>query len=158
MTLGFVQPSDEARIYQLLQEVGLPTSDLTSGHFEHFLAMKDGAALLGVVGVERLSAHRGLLRSLAVKPEYRGKRIGAELLEAAENHACSMGMREIYALTTTIEPWLTRLGFERSDRETLPEDVRATSEFRSLCPSSAATMRKTLRVPAEGKPYHFVCA
>jgi amino-acid N-acetyltransferase len=158
MTLGFVQPGDEASIYALLQESGLPTNDITPEHLQHFLVMKEGGALLGVAGVERLNAHRGLVRSLAVAPAHRGKRIATQLYAAIENHACSMGMREVYALTTTIAEWLARLDFERVERNAIPDDVRATPEFSGLCPASAAVMRKTLRVPSEGSPNLYVCA
>ena len=57
MTLGFVQPNDTSSIYDLLQESGLPVSDLTPEHLQHFLVMKEGDALLGVAGVERLGLH-----------------------------------------------------------------------------------------------------
>jgi amino-acid N-acetyltransferase len=98
------------------------------------------------------------VRSLAVAPAHRGKRIATQLYAAIENHACSMGMREVYALTTTIEEWLARLDFERVERNAIPDDVRATPEFSGLCPTSAAVMRKTLRIPAEGSPNLYVCA
>ena len=129
MTISFVQNHDEASVYQLLQESALPTQDLTTEHFKHFFVMKEEGEILGVAGVERLSAQRGLMRSIAVKPEYRGKQIATQLYHAAEEHACSMGMREVYAFTTTIEPWLTRLGFERIERESAPDDIR---QHRSL--------------------------
>jgi amino-acid N-acetyltransferase len=158
MTISFVQTNDEASVYQLLQENALPTQDLTAEHFQHFFVMKEAKEILGVAGVERLSAQRGLVRSIAVKPEHRGKRIATQLYHAAEEHACSMGMREVYALTTTIEPWLTRLGFERIERENTPDDVRQTSEFSELCPTSAVILRKTLRVLSEEKPHLYVCA
>ncbi|MFY7997867.1 MAG: arsenic resistance N-acetyltransferase ArsN2 [Candidatus Kapaibacteriota bacterium] len=158
MTISFVQNHDEASVYQLLQESALPTQDLTTEHFKHFFVMKEEGEILGVAGVERLSAQRGLMRSIAVKPEYRGKQIATQLYHAAEEHACSMGMREVYAFTTTIEPWLTRLGFERIERESAPDDIRQTSEFSGLCPASAAILRKTLRVLSEEKPHLYVCA
>lgn len=158
MTLGFVQPRDEASIYTLLRESGLPTDDLTSEHLRHFMIMKEGDELLGVAGVERLSAYRGLVRSIAVSAAHRGQRIATQLYAAVENHACSMGMREVYALTTTIEDWLARLDFERVERDNVPAEIRATAEFSTLCPASAAVMRKTLRVPAEDAPTLYVCA
>ncbi len=158
MTISFVQNHDEASVYQLLQDSALPTQDLTAEHFRHFFVMKEEGEILGVAGVERLSAQRGLMRSIAVKPEYRGKQIATQLYHAAEEHACSMGMREVYALTTTIEPWLTRLGFERIERDNAPDDIRQTSEFSALCPASAAILRKTLRVLSEEKPHLYVCA
>lgn len=158
MTLGFVQPNDTTSIYELLQESDLPVSDLTPEHLQHFLVMKEGGAVLGVAGVERLGLHRVLIRSLAVSPAHRGKRIASQLYAAIENHACSIGLREVYALTTTIEEWLMRLDFERVERSDVPDDVRSTAEFTGLCPASAVVLRKVLRVPAENAPNLYVCS
>jgi amino-acid N-acetyltransferase len=158
MMTSFAQTSDEACIHELLQSVKLLTADLTTEHLQHFMVMQDGEEILGVAGVEHVSPHRGLLRSLAVWESYRGRGIAKTLYEAIENHACAMGMREVFALTTTIEPWLMRLGYERVERSDVPDDIRQTKEFSGLCADSAAVMRKTLRVPSTTLPAVYDCA
>jgi amino-acid N-acetyltransferase len=158
MVLGFAQEHDEARIHELLREAKLPTNDLTSQHLRHFFVMRKGANIVGVAGVEQIGKHAGLVRSIAVRDDVRSQGIARKLYNAAEEHACSMGLREVYALTTTIADWLTRLGFERLQRENAPEELRQTQEFSSLCPDSAVIMRKTLRVHSERLPHTFECA
>jgi amino-acid N-acetyltransferase len=158
MVLSFARTSDESSIHTLLRAANLPTVDLTTDHLQHFMVMQDGEEIVGVAGVERVSPHRGLLRSLAVQESHRGQGIATKLYETVENHACAMGMREVFALTTTIEPWLTRLGYKRLERDSVPHDVRQTQEFSGLCAETAALMRKTLRVPSETLPAVYECA
>jgi amino-acid N-acetyltransferase len=157
MVLEFAQEHDEARIQELLREANLPTNDLTTRHLQSFLVMRDGDSILGVAGVEPIGKTFGLVRSIAVQADARGKGIAAKLYAAVEEHACSRGLREVYALTTTIADWLTRLGYERLHRDDVPEELRNTAEFSSLCPASAVVMRKTLRVPSERLPNTFEC-
>lgn len=63
---------------------------------------------------------------------------------AAEARARSHGVQQLCLLTTTAERFFERLGYERADREAAPTAIRGTSEFTSLCPASAAFMRKRL--------------
>lgn len=158
MVLGFAQEQDEQAVHTLLRSAKLPTKDLTVQHLRHFLVMRNGAEIVGVVGVEQIGKFLGLVRSIAVKETYRGKGIAGKLYHAAEEHACAMGLREVFAITTTIEEWLTRLGYERVSRENVPKELRQTKEFSGLCPQSAAIMHKTLRVPSEQLPGTFQCA
>lgn len=158
MTLGFAQPSDETSIRALLKSAHLPTDDLTPEHLRHFIVMKEQNNIIGVAGVERLGRHSGLIRSIAVESQFRGQGVAGKLYRAVEEHACSMGLREVFAMTTTIEAWLGRLGFTRLQRDNAPEDLRKTSEFTSLCPSSAAILQKTLQVASKQLPGTFECA
>jgi amino-acid N-acetyltransferase len=158
MVLEFAQEQDEARIYELLKEANLPISDITPQHLRHFIVMRDGEHIVGVAGVEPIGNFIGLVRSVAVQERTRRQGIASKLYRAVEEHACSMGLRETYALTTTIADWLTRLGYERLQRDDAPEELRKTPEFGGLCPASAAIMRKTLRVPSERLPHTFECA
>ncbi len=158
MVLGFAHTHDKARIDEILRSAKLPTDDLTPEHLAHFLVMRDGENILGVAGVEKIGKFSGLVRSIAVQEEYRNQGIAAKLYNAAEEHACSMGLREVYALTTTIADWLTRLGYKRLSRDNAPEELRQTKQFSGLCSQSAHIMHKTLRVPSERLPGVFECA
>jgi len=82
-----------------------------------------------------------LLRSLAVDPRRRREGIGERLLRAVVDLARRRGARELYALTTTIEPLLARRGFTRVDRAGVPAAVRRSPAFETLCPASAPCMR-----------------
>ncbi|MFN2646213.1 MAG: arsenic resistance N-acetyltransferase ArsN2 [Burkholderiales bacterium] len=140
--LNFFRPSLGA-VHALLREAELPTADLTSAHLEHFIGCGVGESLAGVVGVE-LYPPLALLRSLAVAGAERSQGLGARLVGEAERHAREHGASEIYLLTTSAERFFSRAGYERIDREAAPSAIRATREFASLCPASAALMRKPL--------------
>src|SRR3982750_1556120 len=86
----------------LLASAGLPTSDLTAAHCEHFFYWGPADAPAGLVGLEPLG-DLALLRSLVVSPDARSSGTGTALVRFAENHARSLGMRAIYLLTTTAE-------------------------------------------------------
>jgi amino-acid N-acetyltransferase len=64
----------------------------------------------------------------------------------------------LFALTTTIADWLTRLGYERLSRDNAPAELRQTPEFQDLCPDSAIILQKTLRIPSTQLPGVFECA
>jgi len=53
--------------------------------------------------------------------------------------------QDVYLLTETAESFFVRLGFEPISREEAPADIRASEEFRCLCPESAAFMRRSVK-------------
>jgi amino-acid N-acetyltransferase len=142
MDLRLYQPSVSSA-ERLLARSRLPTADLTPALMQHFLACGPPEDLAGVVGLE-LYGPVALLRSLAVAASHRSTGLGKTLVAAAEAHAQSCGVQELCVLTTTAERFFERLGYERADRDAAPTVIRGTSEFTSLCPASAAFMRKRL--------------
>jgi len=135
--------ADLPAIRSLLDRCGLPTGDLQRERLENFFVCHRGDQLAGVVGIDTLG-EIGLLRSLAVTPELRGRRIAHGLWMRAQADALRRGVRRLYLLTTTGERLFTRWGFRRIARELVPDSVRATEEFTSLCPSSAIAMTLAL--------------
>ena len=89
-------------------------------------------------------ADSALLRSVAVDVTIRGSGVGHRLTESALDLARTFNVRAVYLLTTTAEDFFPKLGFERIDRDLLPESVRASVEFQSACPATAIAMRKVL--------------
>jgi amino-acid N-acetyltransferase len=140
----FARPT-ESPVRALLTASHLPTDDLTAQHFEHFLGCGTPDAPVGVVGLE-LYGETALLRSLAVDDAARGTGCGKALVAAAEAHAQGHGVRQLYLITTTAEPFFAALGYERSARDVVPEAIRGTAQFAGLCPASAAVMTKSLPV------------
>ena len=122
-----------------MSEARLPHLD---GPAAVFVA-REGGAVVGTVAVETYGAD-GLLRSLAVAPGARGRGVGARLVEAAEAHARSAGLASLSLLTTTAAPFFSSRGYREVGRSDVPEAVRASSEFRGVCPPSAAAFLKTL--------------
>jgi amino-acid N-acetyltransferase len=132
----------------LLGANGLPTRDLTAAIALY--GVRDRRGLEGVVGIEPCG-DVGLLRSLAVRPDRRGSGLGSALVLEAERLAAGRGLRALYLLTTTAEPFFGRRGYARLSRDQAPPEIQATSEFASVCPSSAAFMCKQLHPSGGGE-------
>ncbi len=141
--IDLARTGDLPAVKRLLDESGLPSSDLTAEKLGHFLVARDGGAIVGVIGVEPLGGD-GLLRSAAVVTAHRGRGLGAELVAALERRARELGIRRLYLLTTTAESFFGARGYERVAREAAPHAVRDTTEFRELCASTSVLMMKDL--------------
>ncbi len=136
------RPSPAAAI-ALLAAARLPVEDLTVTHFEHFFFAGPATAPTGLVGIE-IFGESALLRSLVVAPEQRGTGEGAALLRHAEQYARDRGVRALYLLTTTAEPFFARRGYRRAARESAPAPIKATREFAGICPASSTFMTRQL--------------
>ena len=132
-------------VTRILGEAGLPCSDLTPAHLEHFFGCGSIGAPDGIVGLE-LYESVALLRSLAVISKCRGRGCGTALVAQAELFAGSQGVREIYLLTTTAQGFFERLGYARVLREGAPVAIQRTQEFSTICPSGSAFMVKRLPI------------
>jgi amino-acid N-acetyltransferase len=128
----------------LLKASDLPTADLTDGRMKHFFYSGPAAAPTALVGFE-FCGPNALLRSLVVAPAHRSNGLGAALVQHAENFARAKGAESMYLLTTTAESFFKRRGYVEADRETAPEEVRATREFSGICPESSAFLVKDLQ-------------
>jgi len=127
----------------LLAACSLPNSDISEKKLQHFFGCGAQGNPRGVVGVE-LYGEVALLRSLAVAEDVRGKGCGKRLVREAEQYAASSGVKRLYLLTTTAEPFFASLGYAKVNRESVPEPIRATTEFSGLCSTSATVMAKDL--------------
>lgn len=132
-----------AKVKELLTACKLPSSDLRAAHLEHFFGCGREDQPKGVIGVE-LHGKAGLLRSLAVEEATRGHGCGKRLVNEAEQYAAEHGVRSLYLLTTTAEGFFQTLGYVKVERALVPEAIRSTSEFSTLCPASSAVMVKQL--------------
>jgi amino-acid N-acetyltransferase len=141
--VGLAAITDRPEILSLLSAAGLPMSDLADGSQVEFLVARQGKHLVGVVGLERFG-EVGLLRSLAVGAEYQRQGLGLALTRALEAHAAATGICSLVLLTETASGFFRRYGYEAIARATAPQAVRASTEFRELCPESAICMGKRL--------------
>lgn len=134
--------SDELpEVTALLAANGLPVADL--GPAVRLLGVRDQRGLEGVVGLERHGPD-GLLRSLAVRHDRRASGLGSALVLEVERQAGAEGLESIYLLTTTAEAFFSHRGYARVPRDAVAAGIRGSSEFASVCPASAAVMRKRL--------------
>jgi amino-acid N-acetyltransferase len=143
VVIASARARDRQAIERMLAQAGLPREDI-GPHLRHFLVARRGGALVGVVGLEPLD-RRALLRSLAVRARHRGKGVGWLLCQRIEAKARRQGVKALYLLTTTAEPFFRRAGFRRIARSRAPGSVQRTREFQELCPATAACMVKPLR-------------
>ncbi|MGC2032276.1 MAG: arsenic resistance N-acetyltransferase ArsN2 [Steroidobacteraceae bacterium] len=127
----------------LLQAQGLPVSDITDEHLEHFFFMGSDGAPTGLVGIE-IYGTDALLRSLVVTENARTQGIGSALVQHAEDYATSRRVSALYLLTTTAEDFFERRDYRRIDRTQAPPAIQSTAEFARLCPASSAFMMKRL--------------
>lgn len=130
-------------VLRLLADAGLPTEDLGPDALDAFPVALDGDDVVGTVAVEAYGED-GLLRSLAVTPGRRGRRLGKRLVGVAEADARRRGLRSLALLTTTAAPFFESLGYAPAERAAVPEAIRQSSEFAGICPSSAACLTKRL--------------
>ena len=138
----FADASAAAPVQQLLRECGLPYEDI-GNHLDNFIIAKQGDKAIGLVGLE-LYGKVALLRSLAVAAPHRGRGIARALCARAEAHALLKGVSVFYLLTTTAAGFFSKLDFSQVARDEVPEAIKATREFHSLCPASAVCMMKEM--------------
>lgn len=134
--------ADLDAVRALLAQCHLPEDSVEVAMQNAFVAHHD-KRIIGCIALESYG-HAGLLRSLAVLPEQRGRRIGEALHIAALEHARTMGIVHLYLLTDSAEAFFARRGFERVERSSAPADLRQHPQFLTACPASAACMRRTL--------------
>lgn len=127
-------------IVSLLEENKLPTEDLPSS-LEQFLVAVEDDMVIGVIGLESYGKY-GLLRSMVVDQQHRNKNIASRLVTELENKATAAGIDWIYLLTETASKYFGRKGYQQIDRDTVPDPIKASSEFASVCPTSATVMKK----------------
>ena len=142
VTFSGVRPGEAAAVKTLIAEAGLGADDLEQHKLDHFIVARKGDALVGTVGLEP-AGDCALLRSLAVAAAHRRQAIAARLVTAIERYARSHGVTQMYLLTTTAADFFVKQGYHTVLRESAPDTLQATEEFRSICPDTAACLSKT---------------
>jgi len=130
------------QVLKLLKKVNLPTEGVKE-HFKDFIVLKDSTKkntpVVGCVGLE-IYKNYGLLRSLAVEPQLQSRGLGDALTDAILDYARTEELHKIYLLTTTAERFFLKKGFIKINREVVPDEIKQSKEFTSLCPDEAVCM------------------
>ena len=127
----------------LLAESDLYNADIDGDAGQFFLIAREEEWLIGSVALE-VAGEAALLRSLAVRPEYRRKGVATKLVGAIESQAKSQRVMSLYLLTLTAADFFTARGYKHTDRAQAPVALQATTEFKSICPASAVCMKKKI--------------
>jgi len=142
VSYAFATTREYDAICALLQECALPSQDIRA-HLSDFVVAQDGERLAAVVGLQ-VVGQAGLLRSLAVQSDYRGRGLAQALVARIVAHAHARAIAKLYLLPTTADKFFERLGFEVTERSAAPSEMLATEEFQSLCPSTAVCMMREI--------------
>lgn len=134
--------ADLAPIERLLVGSGLPLDGVREA-LPAFVVAESGQGIVGVAGLE-VCCENALLRSVAVADAWRSRGVGRALVTRIISEAEARGIHALYLLTTTAEQYFPSFGFQPISRDGVPDDIRATAEFQSACPASAAVMHRAL--------------
>jgi amino-acid N-acetyltransferase len=127
----------------LLDECGLPKEGLVD-HRPTTLVARIGKEIIGCSALE-LYHEYALLRSVAVKPSYRGRGVAASLTKSALDLANRHQVTNVYLLTETASVFFSKLGFKPIPRSKVPKEVQRSIEFTTLCPDTATVMTIALK-------------
>ncbi len=141
--LRAARASDRDVVPALLREANLPTDGFLDRFPEGSSVAESGGHVIARAGLERHGAF-GLLRSMAVSPGWRGRGIGKALTGRLLDMAREKGLRAVYLLTTTAQAYFGGHGFAHVPRDEVPAEIRASVEFASACPASAACMSRRI--------------
>jgi amino-acid N-acetyltransferase len=129
-------------IIELLKAEKLPVADLP-GNLDHFFVASIDGEIIGAIGLE-LYPPFGLLRSMVVQQDHRNQKIAAALVQALEKHATDLKLSSIYLLTETASTYFDKRNYQRVERTEVPDAIKQSTEFSSVCPVSAIVMKKSL--------------
>jgi N-acetylglutamate synthase-like GNAT family acetyltransferase len=126
-----------------LIRAGLPADDVDDPQllFWRFESIND--VPVGFGGLE-IHGSDALLRSLVILPPLRDIGMGRAIVATLETEAAARQCLTIYLLATSQEEFFSRLGYAPCARGEVPEAIRASRQFASLCPANAAVMVKRM--------------
>lgn len=134
--------SDLISIKSLLESFSLPSVDVDN-HISNFFVLECEENIEGVVGIE-MYGETALLRSLAIQKELQKKGYGRKLCNKLISYAKTFNVKNVYLLTQTAKDFFSREGFQIISREAVPEEIKQTYEYTTLCPSDSTCMVKKI--------------
>jgi amino-acid N-acetyltransferase len=137
------QPHQE--VVDLLRAAGLPADDVGSHDLTTVWTATIDGRVQGCAALEQYECY-GLLRSVAVAEQYRGRGWARRLTEAALSAGRKADLAAVYLLTETAANYFFGLGFVAIGRPAVPPVIRQSSEFAELCPDTAVAMVRELQV------------
>jgi amino-acid N-acetyltransferase len=134
---------DIGALNQLLEIANLPLVESNDSTENFFKAVNESGVIMGAIGLEK-HGNSALLRSLVVNENYRGQGIAKLLVDQIINLSKNLNLKKLVLLTTTADKYFDKHHFERIQRNDVPEEIKHSREFSSICPVSAIVMQKAL--------------
>lgn len=139
--LGLIRELDReefSRADQLLADLALPPMDRMHPDCHYLACWRDGR-LIALGGLE-IYQQDVLLRSLAVSKDCQGSGMGTHLLTRLLQRSRTLGLHQIFLLTTSAAAFFAGQGFQTIPRSKVPALIAASSQFAGVCPASATCM------------------
>ena len=130
--------NDLTQITSLLKQNNLPFEDCAE-HLKNFIVLENEQKIIGTGGLE-IYGNIGLLRSIAVLPEFQNQGLGENIYLKIKTFARSCNINQLFLLTETADHYFAKHGFKTVNRESVPNKIRKTEQFSGLCPTSAIVM------------------
>ncbi|HMK82487.1 MAG TPA: arsenic resistance N-acetyltransferase ArsN2 [Candidatus Bathyarchaeia archaeon] len=140
--IGSASKEELADILALLDECELPKEGLAA-YLPTILVARVMDSVVGCAALE-LYQEYALLRSVAVKPLFRGRGLGMRLTRAALDLAKHHQVSVVYLLTETAIKFFVKLDFKPIQRSNVPQKVQSSIQFTTLCPDTATVMMISL--------------
>jgi glycerol 3-phosphatase-2 len=140
--------ADEGAIARLLERSGLSpdgvgdrlgSTHVVEDETVHGASPAVGSPLLATASLQEVDG-AAVLRSVAVRPDLRGRGIGLLMVATALRIARRRGIRTVALFTETAPGFFEQLGFRRVDRAALPESVRSSGHALEECSVLAVPM------------------
>jgi amino-acid N-acetyltransferase len=133
---------DLAVIRALLEQAGLPSSDLAASK-PQFTVLFENGRIIAAGALERFGKS-ALVRSVVVAGDRRASGLGRTIVQELERVARAGRINRLILLTQTAREFFAHQGYRVIERSEAPQDLQGSEEFRSLCPASAICMTKLL--------------
>jgi MarR family transcriptional regulator, 2-MHQ and catechol-resistance regulon repressor len=142
LSIGTPHPDRDA-VRRLLTGVGLPDTGLDRFP-AGWIVVHDSEGEVSCTACIEHHDSDAVLRSVAVRPELRGRGVGRRVVESALANAAAAGAERVHLLTTDAAAFFASLGFSPIERIAVPEAVRCSESFAQERCASARAMVKVM--------------
>jgi len=97
-------------------------SDIYENLRDYFVYVENGEDVIGSAAIHIMWEDLAEVRSLAVREDRMGRKVGTQLVEACVSEAIVLGIARVFALTYKPE-FFEKLGFKRVDKAELPHKI-----------------------------------
>jgi glycerol-1-phosphatase len=147
------RPEESGRVAALLVEAGLSADGVADRIDGTIVSGGDSQSqdLDATACLQREDGY-GILRSVAVRKSLQGRGLGMLAVAAAMAEARAARIRHVSLFTETATAFFERLGFQKLEREELPDPVRSSSHAAEECAESATAMVRDLGTTSRRSP------